>query len=228
MLIARHKLSGKHAISGFSLVEMMVAIVIGMIVMAGAIVLIVAINKANSETIQSARLNQELRALASVIASEIKRARRLHDPISSVSQGATTGGIFDQIDTSTAGCILYGYQDSTMNDATSTADAVNNYRVIRLSITAGIGSVVLGSSTTAVDCNTNGTALNSSQLNITGLTFTCATNVAGLTATQAKEVCGEIDLSLTGKLNSGDSYTNSLSRTYSQPIFIRSGSIKTS
>jgi hypothetical protein len=42
------------------------------------------------------------------------------------------------------------------------------------------------------------------------------------------ESCSEIDLSLTGNLRSGDPYMNAISRTYTQPIFIRSGSVKTS
>jgi len=228
MLIVGNRLPGKPAMRGFSLIELMVAMVIGMIVMAGAIALIVAINKANSETIQSTRLNQELRTLAGVISSELKRTRRLHDPIFNISQGAITNGTFDLVNYSTDGCILYGYQDPTMNDASSTADATNNYRVIRLSITGGVGSVIFASSNAAVNCNTNGTALNSTQINITAMKFNCATTTTGLTTTQAQEACSEIDLSLTGNLTSGDAYMRAISRTYTQPIFIRSGSVKTS
>jgi prepilin-type N-terminal cleavage/methylation domain-containing protein len=223
---------------GFSLIEMMVAIVIGMIVAAGAVSLIVAIDRANSETIQAARINQELRALASVIGDEIKRARRLHDPVAGVGQGSATNGTFDFVDTSTAGCIVYGYQDATLNDDTAAASAaVSNFSAIYLDANSNI---VLARDTSPVTCTTAGTILNSSQLKVVanGLTFRCVTtngtsvsDVANTTAadtTQVQETCNQIDMVLSAKLTSGDPYTNSITHTYVQQVFIRSGAVKTS
>jgi len=146
---------------GFSLIEMMVSIFIGMLVALGAVSLIVSIDSANSETIQSSRIDQEMRALASVIADEIKRARRLHDPITYVGQGGTNSGTFDTVDTSTAGCILYGYQDATLDSAAATQDFVNNYEAIYLSTTGGFGSVIFAKGTSALYCTTAGKTLNS-------------------------------------------------------------------
>jgi prepilin-type N-terminal cleavage/methylation domain-containing protein len=209
-------------IRGFTLIEMMVALTVGLIVLIGAGSLIVAINKANSETIQSTRLSQELRALAGVIADDIKRTRRVHDAIFYVGTGTTTSGPFDSLDTSTAGCIVYGYQDPTLNDPTSTAAAVNNYKAVRLQTTAGVGSVVFASGTAAVTCATAGTTLNSPQINITALTFSCA-NTGGTSRT-----CSEIDVTLTGEFVTSDPYMKNIKRTFTQPIFVRSGAVKTS
>ena len=214
---------------GFSLIEMMVAIVVGMIVMAGAIGLIVAISTSNSQTIQATRAHQELRALASVIADESKRSRRLHDGIRYVGTGATTNGTFDFVDASAGNCILYGYQDKTKY-ATSddTSAATNSYRAISLQTTAGVGSVVLASANAAVTCTTAGTTLNSSQINVTSLQVSCGSSTTGLTATQVKETCSEIDLVLQGKLKSEVGFATPPTYTYRQSIFIRSGAVKTS
>lgn len=230
MLIASNQLCGQRAVRGFSLIEMMVAIVIGLIVVAGATALIVAINQSNSQTIQYTRINQELRSLADVITNEIKRTRRLHDPISSVSQGSVASGNFDLVDASTAGCILYGYQDATLNDPSKTLDAVNNYRVISFTNSkVMVYSTTDATKWTCANANSSGTALNSPQIKITSLTFSCPT---GMGSTAAKETCNEIDLTIQGQLTTGElgdkSGFNSITRSYTQPIYIRSGAVKTS
>jgi prepilin-type N-terminal cleavage/methylation domain-containing protein len=212
---------------GFSLIELMIAMTIGMVVIAGALTFIMTINQANAEIIQSARLNQELRALVDVIAGEIRRARRLHDPISNIAQGTAIGKTFDKVDTSVAGCILYGYQDPTLSDDGAAKVPIDNHRVIRLSTAGGVGSLVLASSTGAVNCSTGGTVLNSPQINITDLTFKCATPVSGLPEIQAQEICNEIDISLTAKTKLENAYATPMSGTYSQVVFIRSGAVKT-
>ena len=230
MLSMPSRLGGKAAIRGFSLIEMLIAIVIGLIVVAGAVVLILSINQANSQTIQYTRVNQELRSLADVITNEIKRTRRLHDPISSVSQGSTVNGPVDLVDASAGNCILYGYQDTTINDPSSSADAVNNYRVISFnSSSVKIYSTTDATKWTCANANASGTALNSPQIKITSLTFSCPT---GMGTTAAKEVCNEIDLTIQGQLTTGElgdkSGFNSITRSYTQPIYIRSGAVKTS
>jgi prepilin-type N-terminal cleavage/methylation domain-containing protein len=217
---------------GFSLIEMMVSVVIGMIVAAGAVTLIVAISRSNSENIQATRLNQELRALSSVIGDEIKRARRLHDPIAFVGQVGTNPGTFDNVDFSTAGCLLYGYQDLPLSDGTVAEDAGNNYEAIYLKS----GSIVFARDSSAVTCSTDGQALNSSQLTVTGLTFSCVTT-NGTTLTDPTtydatkftgQTCNQINMTLKAKLSTGDTYEKTIERSYVQQIFIRSGAAKSS
>ena len=242
---------------GFSLIEMMVSITIGMIVAAGAVMLIVAIDRSNSETIQSTRINQELRALSSVIADEIKRARRLHDPVASVGQGATANSAFDFVDTSQSNsvagdCIIYGYQDTPLNDGGANEEFENYYEAIYLTTTSGVGSVkfarlkktkadmvgVADPTSLALGCtdaaNTGSgattIALTSPQINVTALSFSCVTLVgANVTPALTKSAsCNQIDMSLTAKLLSGDTVTKNISHTYVQQVFIRSGAVKTS
>jgi len=208
------------------------------------VLLIVAIDRSNSETIQATRINQELRALSSVIGDEIKRARRLHDPVAAVGQGAATNGTFDFVDTSTAGCIVYGYQDTPLSDAVDNEEYLNNFEAIYLSTTNGVGSVVFaklsetGTTNAPLGC-TNGAntgkgatpiALTSPQLNVTALTFSCVTLV-GTKITNAltnSASCNQVDMSITATLLSGDTYTKKISHTYVQQVFIRSGAVKTS
>ena len=59
---------------GFSLVELMIAMVIGLIVATIALLMYVAIIKANSTSIQSARLTQALQASLDVMERDIRRA----------------------------------------------------------------------------------------------------------------------------------------------------------
>jgi len=237
---------------GFSLIELMVSLFIGMLVIAGAISLIVAINRANSETIQGTRIDQELRALASVIADELKRTRRVHDAVCYVGQASSTSvcgttcttapcpGPFDSFtitdlagtSTTDGDCILYGYQDANLNDpSVSNPDFTNNYLAIHRDSTAK--SIVLAKSTSAVTCSSSGTTLSSPQVTIIDMRFSCVsigTSVSRTNGTSAS--CSEIDLTLTGSLKTGDNPTNSvttsISHTYTLPIFIRSGAVKTS
>ncbi|MGH8121900.1 MAG: PilW family protein [Rudaea sp.] len=220
-------------VRGFSLIEMMIAIVIGLVVIAGAISLIVAIDKANSETIQSTRLTQELRSLASVVADDIKRARYINDPIGMVGTGVCATAPVTPAQpcypiTPTAGsasCVTYGYT------GTISSASVYSYRSVRLVTTSGIGAVNLAQLTFDPNAVAAGTSLPTTAVAtacpITGGTETQISsreiNVTGLTFTYVN--AGEIDLSVTGQLLGGDSYTNAISRTFTQPIFIRSSQL---
>ncbi|HEY2396738.1 MAG TPA: prepilin-type N-terminal cleavage/methylation domain-containing protein [Rudaea sp.] len=252
MLIRRHGSGLPKAARGFSLIELMISVLIGLIVAAGAVALIVAIDRANSETIQSTRLTQELRSIASVIADDIKRARRIADPVGMVGYGttntcATTPTVPAQpcytITPSTTAtqtvatlgvqpCMTYGYTGTTGSST------LYNYRFIWLNGTSveldqwtfdptglanGTQIPVPPTQTTLTTCSITkatpthvGTPttvqISSQEVSITALTFTYING-------------GEIDLSLTGKLIKGDAYTNTVSRTFTQPIFIRSGTL---
>src|SRR6478672_86472 len=105
--------------AGFSLIELMVAMVVGLIVVGAVLALIVSMIRSNNQTIQATRLTQELRATAMVIASDLKRARGVSDPFAAAKVPITA---IDTIDVSTPNCIIYGYQGGAGGD----------YRVIHL------------------------------------------------------------------------------------------------
>jgi Tfp pilus assembly protein PilW len=171
---------------GFSLIEMMIAMVVGMIVVAGAVSLIVAINKVNSETIQAIRLTQELRALTTVIADDIKRSGRVADPIVYVGAGSAVNGPFQgALSTNgTGGCVTYAYMGDNpvavdaSNPAANKADETavaggvpvinQHFRTIALSN----GAVMMQDSSSAagLSCG-SGSQLNSPTLTVSSLCF---------------------------------------------------------
>lgn len=164
MNVSRH-----HAASnaGFSLIELMISVTIGLIVAAGAVSLVVAIDQSNSETIQATRLTQELRSLAGVIADDIKRTQRLYDPIADVGQGNTANCpstapttpaqpcytfSTDPTGATATQCVTYGYTGTT------SGNTVYNYRSIRRVVSNGFGKLVVDQNT-SIDGGTAGTTL---------------------------------------------------------------------
>jgi len=141
---------------GFSLVELMVAMALGLIVVGAVVNLVLSIIQSNNQTIQATRLTQELRATASVIAADLKRARGVEDPFTTATQ--VGGNPFSAIDTATAGCIRYSYANAAGGD----------FHTLSLSG----DSVRLEAGAAAPAC-TSVTAerLNSPFITISGLTF---------------------------------------------------------
>lgn len=131
-MLSRSRTFPNMRVQGFTLIEMMVAIVLALLVSASALAFIFSIIRANSETVLSTRLNQELRATMAVIANELKRARGVEDPISAVGQDGAidydNDGDVDAVDadfpvvmlekagaavTADADCIRYAYFDGS-------------------------------------------------------------------------------------------------------------------
>lgn len=193
--------------SGFTLVEMMVAMVLGLIVTGAVLALVVALMKSNQQTIQATRLTQELRATAAVVAAEVRRSRGVMDPLSVAKLPG--GNPFKDIDTSTAGCIRYGYEGGAGGD----------FRVIRLE-----GSkVVLGSAATsaAATCAITGTELTSDGVEITGLTFTRLPLDAGGNPPPADRV-RQIQITVTGRLANPDPGLVGVTRSIVQSVYVPS------
>jgi type IV pilus assembly protein PilW len=186
--------------AGFSLVELMIALVVGMIVVGAVLALILSMMRANNQTIQATRLTQELRATAAVIASDLKRAKGVTDPFAAAK--VPVAGI-GTINTATAGCIIYAYQGG----------AGGNYRVIRLNankVWLGATNVLANATCTLAGPPPTATVqqLSSAQVNITALSFT----VTGR----------KVDVTLTGSLANPNSGANSITRTLTQTVFVRS------
>jgi len=180
--------------AGFSLIELMVALVVGLIVVGAVLALIVSMIRANNQTIQATRLTQELRATAMVIASDLKRARGVSDPFAAAKVPIAA---INTIDVSTPNCIIYGYQGASGG----------NYRVIHLNAN---NKVVLGATNTpaSATCAIAGNVLSSAQVRIGSMTFSLAGR--------------EIDVTLTGTLANPNSGTDAITRTLTQTVFVRS------
>ena len=194
---------GRTRHAGFSLVELMVAMVLGLIVSAAVVALVVAIIHANRQTLQATRLNQELRATLAVIANDLRRARAVDDPLS-VAVSAT-GNPYRAVSTATAGCVVYAY-DGAIDGP---------WHVIRLDA----GRVVLqGAATRPGDCSPGGTpqVLGSNQVEITQLSFTPTTTVAD------EELVRAVTVTIAGRLIDDDQGLSGITRTMAQTVYVRS------
>ncbi|OUR73996.1 hypothetical protein A9Q78_01900 [Methylophaga sp. 41_12_T18] len=87
---------------GLTLIEMMIAILIGLIIMASTIGIFITSIKANSDTLKMTRLNQELQAVTTLMSRDLRRAGYWGTP-------ATANAYAAETDTSIANCILLAY-----------------------------------------------------------------------------------------------------------------------
>lgn len=188
--------------SGFSLIELMVALVLALAVSAASVLFISAIIRSNAETIASTRLTQELRSLNEVIAREIRRARYIADPIANIGAGDDAAGM-DVLDLSTAGCIRFGYQVPPGEAGAGDSE----FRAIRLDPNSG--TVLIGRGDADLGCANADTPISSGQLQVTRLDFAGAGP-------------NRIDLAIGGALRTG-SYT--VERQFRASVFVRSGRV---
>ena len=201
---------------GFSLIELMVAMVVGLIVVGAVLALVVSIMKSNRQTLQSTRLNQEMRATLAVIASELRRARSVDDPLTQ----AVNANEYADVDTDTAQCIRYGYFD--VIDDNNDGDPDNdNFHWIRLLN----GGLERASAEQADDlaCDSPDDPdiwkpLGSNQVDITDIEFQTPPTASPNPAADSRR----FTVTITANLRDRDTELNSVSRTMSQEIFVRS------
>ena len=96
---------------GLSLVELMIAMVAGLIVSGAALALIIAMMKSNAETIKATRLTQELRATAEIVGRDLRRARSVEDPIANVDIATVINACNPVTPAAgaSASCVQFGY-----------------------------------------------------------------------------------------------------------------------
>ena len=200
---------------GFTMIELMVAVVVGLVVSGAAVLLVASIVKSNSETLRATRLTQELRATTEVIARDLRRARSVSDPITNVdlaSASQITG--CNAINTATAGCVQIGYDcDTTTTGVFRTFGLVGN----SVKLVTGTASLV------ACPTTSTGITISSPAVKITGLTFSPATS----------NDTGDTDYTITvaGQLVYQPAVSNSvtlatLSRSYTQHVRIRAAAVQ--
>jgi Tfp pilus assembly protein PilW len=97
--------------SGVTLIELMVALVAGLIVSGAALALIVAIMKSNAVNIRATRLTQELRTTAEVIGRDLRRARGIDDPIANIGTSSVLDdcNAISPVSGTTASCVTFAY-----------------------------------------------------------------------------------------------------------------------
>ena len=142
--------------SGFSLIELMVALVVGLIVVGSALAMTVSIIHTNSENVRYTRLTQELRAVGEIVARELRRSRAINDPITHIGRPDLDPGPYNIFDTSNKSCAIYAYEGPA-----------EPHRVIRWN--SATKKVILAKADVATNltCAATGDALNSAQIDIT-------------------------------------------------------------
>ena len=133
---------------GFSLVELMVAMVIGLIVIGAVLALVMSMINANNQTIRATRLTQELRATAAIVAADLRRAGSAGNPLNIPTATALA------TPTITANCIRYSYSDPTGT-------------VVQRAVSVSNGALFLGTDTCGA-----GTQVSSAGVVISSATFT--------------------------------------------------------
>lgn len=178
------------------MVELMVAMVLGLIVIGAVIALVLSMIRANNQTIAATRLTQELRATAALMAADLRRAGGLEDPLTSATaDDGDPDNPFATITTATPGCIQYAYADAEGGNFHSIFLA-NNAVYMKAGATAGDADC-----TAATDSR-----LSSNQVTITGLTFAQAGR--------------RIDITLAGRLSG--TIDSNINRAFTQSVFVRS------
>ena len=97
---------------GFSLVELMVALVAGMIVVGAVLAFTVSSVRANADYVGYARLMQELRSVSQYVDSELRRAGYDEDSMAYLASASTETSEFAPmlVDTTAgANCVIYAY-----------------------------------------------------------------------------------------------------------------------
>ena len=105
---------------GFSLIELMVGMVAGLIMLAAVIALTVSILRTNADSVTVARLTQEGRAMGDLFSRELRRARYSGNYLAFVGSDGAIPNNFGSIDVLNGGtCIRFGY-DTDDNGAVDT------------------------------------------------------------------------------------------------------------
>jgi prepilin-type N-terminal cleavage/methylation domain-containing protein len=222
---------------GFSLVEMMVALVAGLIVVGSVLAFTVAMAKSTSQNIGAMRLEQEVRTASSLITREIRRAgyfRQNYNQIASNSftQAYLMANVYDSGGTlqnsgSSGSCIVLAY-DRNISGNSATAPIATEYKAFRRRVVGGIGVLEANLADNPPSCtNTTSTnwitLTNPLTVNISALTLTPTDSkvVAGTNPTNTQPICvttRQINVVITGTARAD----TSISRTTSENVLIRS------
>lgn len=156
--------------AGFSLVELMIALVAGLIVIGAVLAFTVSSVRANSDYVKSTRLTQELRNTSDYIGTELKRAGYDENAMKFVANPtATDVSKFAPIlvdPTAGANCVIYGYDRSPGTEGA--VDLANGeVRGIRRATALGVGVIEVAESTATVTPTCAGAGPDYSQYPVT-------------------------------------------------------------
>ena len=196
-------------VRGFSMIELMVALVLSLLVAGAVLALVLAIIKSNRMTLQATRLNQELRATLAVVAADIRRARSVDDPLSAAMLGPNPIGA---VSTANASCIIYAYDGA----------AGGRWHLMKLN-GGRVRLEAFANRPTAGDCaSANGEVIGSRQVEVTTMTFTPTTTANTPPLATDETVVREFTVTLTGRLVDNDPDLVAATRTMTSTVYVRS------
>lgn len=112
--------------NGYSLIEVMISVVLGLILIGSVLALVISVLQSNAETVRNTRLSQELRTLLEVVGREAERARLMADPIAIVGNppsrtNPAVGGKNPNsfVDDDTDGCLRFAYAEPDGSSGTN-------------------------------------------------------------------------------------------------------------
>jgi prepilin-type N-terminal cleavage/methylation domain-containing protein len=161
----------RHSQRGMSLIELMIALVAGLVVIFAVLAFTVATVRANAATVQGTRLTQDMRLGMSLVMRELRRAghdRRAELWVAS-SQPSSR---FDAVTISPDGeCIVIAYNRESHTDPDPIA---GEWRGFRRQVVNGVGVIQANFESTPPDCASiaNWTAVSDARVaNISALQF---------------------------------------------------------
>lgn len=213
-----HALRPRHA--GFSLIEMMIATLVGLMMLAGVTFIFTNTVKANTDSLKTAHLHQELRAIMDVMVQDIRRSGYWKNAICSVNatilSPATIAGYCNGIGGQTnpfdtvmisqdKTCILYRY-DATPNGVLDTAPNPNKYPDERFGFRMRNGAVEMRQA--GAGCNAGGwqDISDTQSITITQLKFNSENSTTIPIKTNAgRLLTRQIDITLQGEIKADPS-----------------------
>lgn len=155
---------------GLSLIELMVSIVIGLIVVLGAIQVYVTTARGGVDSTRSNRLTQDLRAVLGIMMDDVRRAGHMADPTALATNPFTVAGTDLVV---AADCIRYSYDATWNGGAANVVDAGTDFAGFRYAGNA-VQFMVSTTNNTTANC---GDALgwenvtDPSVVNVTAMSF---------------------------------------------------------
>lgn len=160
--------------AGFSLIELMISLVAGMIVVGAVLAFTISSIRANSDFVKSTRLMQELRNTSDFVTSELKRAGYDEAAMTYVANPtAAAASAFAPILIENAGtyatknCIIYAYDRANGDPGQVDAERGELRGVRRTTTAAGIGVIEVAESTATATPACNGASPDYTQYPVT-------------------------------------------------------------
>ncbi len=201
---------------GFSLVELMVAMALGLVVMSGALSIFTATVRANAEMLKTTRLQEEMAAAAAYMEHDIRRAGSA--PALDMKDAADTPFATlrckDRDDNGHCDCILYRYdydRDNMLDDGSETTVGEHPDERLGFRLDADHGAIERRRSGRDCDGSRWEDLTDPRTVRITALEFELATDTTPLPGDETLTTRSLI-ISLTGHLTGDASVEHTLRR----------------